>query len=109
VRSGSAVLARSLLFLALWQRVPDSHRILCLMNTKNTAHRQWQVSLQAISLLIGKTHEMGRGPQWVAHDMTWSWVFIHLPECCSVSMLIRCAENSVRIGCAYDVPIDCAL
>jgi hypothetical protein len=40
-----------------------------------------------------------KGPEWVAREVTW---------CCSISMIIRCAESSILIGCACNILIGCA-
>jgi hypothetical protein len=56
------------------------HQILCLMNTKNAVHRQGRVSVYTSLLRERRTlpREIGKGPEQVASEVTWSKVFILL-------------------------------
>jgi hypothetical protein len=94
VRLGSATLARSQLVLAQQQRTPD----LCwTLPPDSEEHSSWTMEGEHIGKFIEK-RQSSQGRQGGVQGF-----YISTPEHCSISMLIRCTERSILIGCVHSV------
>jgi hypothetical protein len=111
LRSGSAALAKSQLFLAQQERIPNSHRIPCLMNWKmqSTDSGGWVDRQEVCKEKRQSSHVR---PGGIPKGLPEKWLGLRFlsiySRTCSISMLIRCAESSIPVGCACNILICCA-